>query len=91
MLIVIRGWVKTYYYHIWLKNHPVTIYFRVPKVQGFLTQNHTYIYHKPLSQLSHLQGNLAVWGPYPVTSGKFGCISVHIIIYILGSMNWDII
>ena len=33
------GWVKTYCYHIWRNNHPLTSYFRAPRVPRVLTHN----------------------------------------------------
>ena len=36
------GWVKTYYYHIWKNQHPLTSYFRYHPGARVLTHNHIY-------------------------------------------------
>ena len=37
---IIRGWVKTYYYHIWKNQHPLTSYFRYHPGARVLTHKH---------------------------------------------------
>ena len=37
---IIWGWVKTYYYHIWKNQHPLTSYFRYHPGARVLTHNH---------------------------------------------------
>jgi hypothetical protein len=36
---IVTRWVKTYCYHIWRNNHPLTSYFRAPRVPRVLTHN----------------------------------------------------
>ena len=49
-------WVKTDYYHIWGNNHPLTNYFRLPRVSGFwpITISHYILSKLLILKWSHL-------------------------------------
>ena len=61
----IVGWVKTYDYHIWKNQHPLTSYFRYHPGARVLTHNHMHIEHPALVELFSL-GNHRVFSSWRI-------------------------
>ena len=69
------GWVKTYYYHIWKNQHPLTSYFRYHPGARVLT--HNLIKTHPIATYStrSSQRNIAQ-GPFCSRSLQYCCVSL---------------